>query len=117
MTDQVIVYGIKNCDTIKKARKWLDTQSIDYRFHDYRTDGLDQQLLSNWVDQLGWEALLNKRGTTWRKLPDTIKENIDQKSAIQLMLENSAIIKRPLLVRGEDLVLGFDESRYLETFA
>jgi arsenate reductase (glutaredoxin) len=116
MSALVTVYGIRNCDTIKKARQWLDGQSVEYRFHDYRSDGITEDMLTSWVDQLGWESLLNRRGTTWRKLPDAIKDNIDHNSAIQLMLENSAIIKRPLLVHGEVLVLGFDESKYQEIF-
>lgn len=113
----VTVYGIANCDTIKKAKKWLDKEGIEYRFHDYRKQGLDTNLLNHWVDNLGWEALLNKRGTTWRKLPDDLKDNIDQASAIGIMLENPAIIKRPLLIKGDKMMLGFSDSQYQTFFA
>ena len=106
------LYSIPNCDTIKKARKWLQEQDIDYQFHDFRKDGLDKKLLSGWVKKVGWETLLNKRGTTWRKLDDATKKNIDEASAIQIMLDNSAIIKRPVLVVGKSVEVGFDPDRY-----
>ncbi len=106
------LYGISNCDTIKKARKWLDSNAIEYRFHDYRKDGLELDWLENWCDELGWEALLNKRGTTWRKLPDDIKASVDRGQAIALMLEQPAMIKRPLLDLGSRRTLGFKETDY-----
>ena len=81
-------------------------------FHDYRAHGLSRERLESFADQLGWEAILNRRGTTWRKLPETVKQNIDRKTAIEVMLENPAIIKRPILDTGQDLLLGFDEARY-----
>lgn len=112
------LYGISNCDTIKKARKWLDNNAIEYRFHDYRKDGLERSWLKNWCDELGWEALLNKRGTTWRKLPEETKATIDHEQAIELMLKQPAMIKRPLLDLGTHRKLGFkadDYQRYFET--
>lgn len=109
----ITMFGIKNCDTIKKARKWLESEGIDYLFHDYKKDGLSPELLNTWVDDLGWEALINKRGTTWRKLPEDVKESIDQASAIQIMLENTSIIKRPLLVDdANNKLLGFKADDY-----
>ena len=113
---KVTVYGISNCDAIKKARKWLDKEAIDYRFHDYRKQGLDAEQLSQWVDSLGWENLLNRRGTTWRKLPEEVKQGIDQASAMTIMLENPAIIKRPLLIKGKQLLLGFSDANYQDFF-
>lgn len=113
----VTVYGIANCDTIKKAKKWLGREGVAYSFHDYRKQGLDANLLSQWVDNLGWEALLNKRGTTWRKLADEVKDSVDRASAIDIMLENPAIIKRPLIIMGDKMMLGFSDSQYQTFFA
>ena len=111
-----ILYGIKNCDTIKKARRWLEQNEIDYEFHDYRKDGLTESQLKLWCKELGWENLLNKRGTTWRKLEDEIKQSVNLKSAIEIMLEQPAIIKRPLLVTSTQKLLGFNEPQYSELF-
>ena len=116
MSDSVTVYGISNCDTIKKAKGWLDKKGIQYSFHDYRKQGLEAELLSQWIDALGWETLLNKRGTTWRKLPDEVKNYVDRASAIKLMLDNPAIIKRPLLIKGNEMMLGFNDSQYQAFF-
>lgn len=116
MTDSVTIYGIANCDTIKKAKTWLNNRDIEFQFHDYRKQGLDPALLKSWVEQLGWEVLINKRGTTWRQLPDDMKNNIDDKSAISIMLANPAIIKRPLLVKGNVRQLGFSEADYDKIF-
>ena len=110
----IILYGIANCDTVKKAKTWLQQQGVEYSFHDYRKQGLDPGQLSAWVDELGWEALLNRRGTTWRKLDQTVRDAIDRDSAIQIMLDNPAIIKRPLLDRDGDKILGFDADAYQE---
>ncbi len=113
-----LLYGIKNCDTVKKARRWLDEQQIAYRFHDYRADGLDAALLDTFIAELGWEALLNTRGTTWRKLDETRRESIQNAaSAAELMLEMPAIIKRPLLCApGKPMLLGFKETSYERYF-
>jgi arsenate reductase len=108
------LYGIANCDTIKKARRWLDDHGREYRFHDYRRDGLDEPALRAWVAELGWEALLNRRGTTWRKVPAAVQEAIDEESAIRLMLEQPSIIRRPLLDTGASRLLGLSESSYAQ---
>ncbi|HKN05154.1 MAG TPA: ArsC family reductase [Buttiauxella sp.] len=112
----IILYGIKNCDTIKKARRWLETQGVDYQFHDYRVDGLDADLLNRFIAELGWEALLNTRGTTWRKLDEAHRTSItDAQTAAVLMLTMPAIIKRPLLYApGQPMLLGFNESNYTQ---
>jgi len=112
----ITLYGIPNCDTMRKARHWLKDQDIDYRFHDYRKDGLDTAMLEGWADELGWEALLNRRGTTWRRLPETDRDGIDRERAIRLMLEHPAMIKRPLLDTGSERLLGFREPDYAERF-
>jgi arsenate reductase len=106
------LYGIPNCDTMKKARKWLDANGLAYEFHDYKKLGVPEKELKQWVKKAGWEALLNKRGTTWRKLGDDMKNNIDEASAIHIMLDNPSIIKRPVLENGNDLLLGFNEAEY-----
>lgn len=114
----VVMYGIKNCDTIKKARRWLEAHGVEYRFHDYRADGLDEEFLHTAINELGWEALLNTRGTTWRKLDESVRAGItDADSAAALMLEMPAIIKRPLLcASGQPMLLGFNESLYQTYF-
>ncbi|WP_426817719.1 ArsC family reductase [Winslowiella sp. 2C04] len=108
------MYGIKNCDTIKKARRYLESHEVDYQFHDYRVDGLDAALLQTFIDKLGYDALLNTRGTTWRKLPEAQRDSIDNADAArQLMLEQPAIIKRPLLCDASgSMLLGFSEATY-----
>lgn len=106
------MYGIKNCDTIKKARQWLNDHQREYRFHDFRVDSLDAALLQSWVKELGWETLLNKRGTTWRQLPENVRDNINETSAISLMLENPAIIKRPIIDNGKKRFVGFSAEDY-----
>ena len=106
------MYGIPNCDTIKKARKWLDNHDIDYVFFNYKKDGVPEPELKHWVKTLGWEILLNRRGTTWRKLDDTIKDNIDEKSAITVMIDNPSAIKRPVLVSDKTILVGFNENEY-----
>ncbi|KQN54942.1 ArsC family reductase [Erwinia sp. E602] len=108
------MYGIKNCDTIKKARKYLESQGVDYRFHDYRADGLDAALLARFVEVLGWEALLNTRGTTWRKLDEATRNAVNNAAAAQeVMLAQPSIIKRPLLCNAQgSMLLGFSEATY-----
>ena len=108
----ITLYGIPNCDTMKKARKWLDEHGIDYAFHNYKKDGVPQAALKQWVEQLGWETLLNKRGTTWRKLDEAVKQNLDAGTAIDIMLAHPSIIKRPVLVSDGQLIVGFDTSVY-----
>lgn len=110
------MYGIKNCDTIKKARKWLDEKSIDYTFHDYKKDGTNETLFRDWLSSLGWEAVINRRGTTWRKLPEEQKNSMDNNSALAVMMENPSIIKRPLLEHEGKRILGFKAEEYESAF-
>lgn len=112
------LYGIKNCDTIKKAKKWLEEQQIAYQFHDYRADGLDEEMLRTFIEQLGWESLLNTRGTTWRKLNESVRQSINNAdSAAELMLAQPAIIKRPLLAHNHRMLLGFNPDQYTQFLA
>jgi len=106
------IYGIPNCDTMKKARKWLENNGVEYEFHDYKKQGVPETNLKKWVKSAGWEVVLNKRGTTWRKLPDDIKDNIDEDSSIQVMLDNPSAIKRPVLEDGKTILVGFKEDEY-----
>ncbi|WP_299268230.1 ArsC family reductase [uncultured Psychrosphaera sp.] len=112
----ITMYGIKNCDTIKKARKWLDNQEIEYTFHDYRVDGLDKQWLIDTCQNLDWELVLNKRGTTFRQLDSAIKDNLNESAAIEQMLLAPAMIKRPILSVGNQLYIGFKDAQYAEIF-
>ncbi|MBL4603838.1 MAG: Spx/MgsR family RNA polymerase-binding regulatory protein, partial [Emcibacteraceae bacterium] len=105
---------IKNCDTMKKAMKWLETEGIDFEFHDYRKDGLTSEMVSGWVAELGLDLVLNKRGTTWRKLPDALKESLNEKAAINLLTENEAMIKRPIFDLGERRIIGFSKKELAE---
>ncbi len=107
------LYGIPNCDTVKKARQWLDANGVAYDFHDYKKAGVPEAALADWVDTLGWEVLLNRRGTTFRKLSDDDKADIDAAKAVRLMIANPSIIKRPVVttLEGEPLV-GFDEAAW-----
>jgi arsenate reductase len=116
MFSMVILYGIKNCDTVRKARRWLEDHRVDYRFHDLRSDALDDKLLDAWIEDLGWEHLLNRRGTTWRKLPVEAREPLDGARARKLMLAYPAIIKRPLLEIDTARHLGFSDVHYASLF-
>lgn len=116
MTDSVTLYGIANCDTIKKAKSWLTSHDIEFHFHDYRKQGLDPTLLQQWVNESGWETLLNKRGSTWRSLSDKVKNGLDNESAIAVMLDHPTIIKRPLLVKGNKRHVGFSDANYSQIF-
>src|SRR6056297_1972581 len=106
------LYGIKNCDTVKKARKWLDQNGVDYQFHDFKKDGLDDPLLSSWEEALGWEALINRRGTTWRKLPEEVRDTISAQTAHAIMLENPSIIKRPVVESANEVRVGFNADEW-----
>ncbi|UJD90453.1 ArsC family reductase [Rahnella aquatilis] len=114
-----ILYGIKNCDTVKKARRWLEENGVDYQFHDYRVEGLDGALLQNLLDKQGWEAMLNTRGTTWRKLDETTRAACNNEaSAKAVMLEQPAVIKRPfLLAAAGQSLLGFKPEIYQQFLA
>jgi len=109
----ITIYGIKNCDTMKKARAWLDKRGVDYAFHDYKTAGIERAQLEKWAKKVGWDTLLNRAGTTFRKLPDKDKNDIDSKKAIALMLAQPSMIKRPVLDLGRGKVLvGFAPDIY-----
>jgi arsenate reductase len=112
----MILYGIKNCDTVKKARRWLEANDVAYTFHDFRADGLNQSTIETWLKKVSWEILLNKRGTTWRKLDDPRKEQLDETIAVELMLANPTLIKRPVMTRNDDCVVGFKEADYAAYF-
>ncbi|MFN3676106.1 MAG: ArsC family reductase [Sphingomonas pseudosanguinis] len=112
----VQIYGIPNCDTMKKARTWLDQHGVAYRFHNYKTDGIDEVTLRRWVDQVGWEPLLNRAGTTFRKLDDADRQDVDADKAIRLMAAHPSLIKRPVLDRDGTLTVGFKPERYAEIF-
>ena len=109
---QITIYGIKNCDTMKKARTWLDAHDLDYVFHDYKAEGIDKAALERWAKDVGWETLLNRAGTTFRKLPDAERENVTEKKAIALMLAQPSMIKRPVLDVGGSLIVGFKPEAY-----
>ena len=112
----VTLYGIKNCDTVKKAKKWLDERGIDYRFHDFRVDGLSENDLQEWLDELGWEVLVNKRSTTWKQLDLAVRTSMDESAARAAILEHPTLIKRPLLDTGHTISTGFSQERYEKIF-
>jgi arsenate reductase len=112
----VTIYGIKTCDTMKKARTWLDAKGVAYHFHDYKAEGIDETSLKRWVDALGWETVLNRAGTTFRALPDADKQDLDARKAIALMRAQPSMIKRPILDRGGALTAGFKPDIYETLF-
>ena len=111
-----VLYGIKNCDTVKKARAWLESHGVDYRFHDFRVDGLEETQLRAWARAVGWETLLNRRGTTWRKLPEPERADLTEARALALMLREPTLIKRPVVEHDNQCLVGFDEATYQQTF-
>ena len=114
----IIIYGIKNCDTMKKARAWLDKHRVDYAFHDYKVDGIEREKLERWASKAGWETLLNRAGTTFRKLPDKAKDALTEKNAIALMVKQPSMIKRPVIELGAGkLLIGFAPESYKAAFA
>ena len=116
MADGVTIYGIRNCDTMKKARAWLDERGVAYDFHDYKAKGIDALRLGAWADAVGWETLLNKAGTTFRKLPDADKADLDRARALKLMLAQPGMIRRPVLETGDRILVGFKPEAYAATF-
>lgn len=112
----VTIYGIKNCDTMKKAFSWLKSQGVAYEFHDYKLSGIDQASLERWIEAKGWEIVLNRAGTTFRALPDSDKQGLDAEKAIVLMLANSSMIKRPVLEHDGGIEIGFSPERYAAIF-
>jgi Spx/MgsR family transcriptional regulator len=117
MEKSITIYGIKNCDTMKKARTWLDSHGIAYGFHDYKTEGIARERLAGWAKQVGWETLLNRAGTTFRKLDDADKEQLSETKAIALMLAQPSMIKRPVLDLGGKLLVGFKPEVYQDELA
>ena len=111
----VTLYGIKNCDTMKKARAWLDAEGVTYAFHDYKAEGIDRPRLEAWARAVGWETLLNRAGTTFRKLPDADKADLDERKALALMLDQPSMIKRPVLDLDGRLLVGFKQDYYAES--
>lgn len=112
----VTMYGIPNCDTIKRARQWLGEHAIDYTFHDYKKAGIDPDHLRRWSERVGWEALLNRAGTTFRKLPEADRADLDRDKAIALMVAQPPMIKRPVIERGDVLLVGFKAESYAAVF-
>ncbi|MHC6528031.1 ArsC family reductase [Vibrio proteolyticus] len=113
----ITMYGIPNCDTIKKAKKWLEAEGIDYQFHDYRKQGVDPAMVTTFCDALGWENVVNKRGTTYRQLPQKQKDSLDATSAIELLVAHPAMIKRPILLVDGQYHLGFKADQYASVFS
>ncbi len=111
------IYGIKNCDTMKKAFAWLDTNNIDYDFHDYKKQGIDEDIIKKAIDAHGWENVLNRRGTTWRQLSDSEKASMNDNLALKIAQKNPSIIKRPLLTFNGTTYLGFKAEQYQEIFS
>jgi arsenate reductase len=116
VSDSTTIYGIRNCDTMKKARAWLDEHRVAHAFHDYKAEGIARAKLDEWIARVGWEALLNRSGTTFRKLPDVDKEDITQKKAVALMLAQPSLIKRPVLEAGKEMIVGFKPELYEKSF-
>jgi arsenate reductase len=116
MTEPVTIYGIKACDTMKKARGWLEAHDVAYAFHDYKVRGIERGTLEKWARAVGWEVLLNRAGTTFRKLPEADKASIDVDKAIALMLTQPSMIKRPVLEAGGKLLVGFKSETYRSAF-
>jgi arsenate reductase (glutaredoxin) len=112
MTNSITIYGIKNCDTMKKARAWLEAHGVKHAFHDYKADGIAEAVLKAWVHALGWEVLLNRAGLTFRNLPDADKAGLNEAKAIALMLAQPSMIKRPVLVASGQLIVGFKPEVY-----
>jgi len=117
MAKPVTIYGIKNCDTMKKARAWLDGRGVAYAFHDYKAAGIERGRLATWSREVGWETLINRAGTTFRALPDKDKADLSEKKAIALMVAQPSMIKRPVLDVGGRLLVGFKPEQYAQAFA
>jgi len=112
----ITLYGIKYCDTVKKARKWLEARGVDYQFHDFREDGLEEDQVRNWLHELGWEKLVNKRSTSWKALDRKLRDTMDEASALRAIMEQPTLIKRPLLDTGHERHCGFSATRYQSIF-
>lgn len=108
----ITVYGIKNCDTVKKARRWMDAKGLKYEFHDFRVDGVTKEQVKLWAQKVGWEMLLNRRSTTWRNINNKDKSELTESRAIGLMVESPTLIKRPVVIAGNKFLVGFSEAEY-----
>ncbi len=113
----ITLYGIKNCDTVKKARRWLEDHRVDYQFHDFRQDGITTEKVEGWLDELGWETLVNKRSTSWKALDEATRKAMDAERALDCILEQPTLIKRPLLDTGHERVCGFSAKQYEALFS
>lgn len=113
----ITLYGIKNCDTVKKARRWLDNHTIEYQFHDFREQGLSEEQVLSWIDELGWETLVNRRSTSWKALDAGQRESMNEESALAAILAQPTLIKRPLLDTGHERHTGFSDAAYQDIFS
>lgn len=114
--DLITLYGIKNCDTVAKARKWLDEHRVEYRFHDFRADGLEPEAVESWLEELGWQQLVNRRSTSWKALDEVTRESMDESSALVAIMAQPTLIKRPLLDTGHERFTGFSAGNYQKIF-
>ena len=112
----MIIYGISNCDTVKKAKAWLDSQNIDYRFHDFRKDGIDSDIINGWLKTISWDKILNKRSTTWRTLDSSIQQAVNETNVVDLMVKNPTLIKRPVVDVNDIITIGFNSDTYQGIF-
>ena len=112
----MILYGISNCDTVKKARNWLETHNIDYKFHDFRKQGLDANTINRWLQSVSWDKILNKRSTSWRNLDPSIQQTVNETNIVDLLIENPTLIKRPVMDVNDTITLGFNSDTYQGIF-
>ena len=112
----ITLYGIKNCDTVKKARRWLEQHGVDYSFHDFREDGVDREAVAAWIDELGWQNLVNRRSTSWKALDQDTRDTMDSDSALAAIMDQPTLIKRPLLDTGHERFTGFSAASYQKIF-
>ena len=112
----MILYGISNCDTVKKAKNWLETHNIDYKFHDFRKQGLDANTINQWLQSVSWDKILNKRSTSWRNLDPSIQQTVNETNIVDLLIENPTLIKRPVMDVNDTITLGFNSDTYQGIF-
>ena len=112
----ITLYGIKNCDTVKKARRWLEQHDVDYTFHDFREDGIDRSAVAEWIGELGWESVVNKRSTSWKALDESVRNGMDEASAVSAIMDQPTLVKRPLLDTGAERFTGFSVDSYNRIF-
>jgi Spx/MgsR family transcriptional regulator len=112
----MIIYGISNCDAVKKAKVWLDSQNIDYRFHDFRKDGIDSDIINGWLKTISWDKILNKRSTTWRTLDSSTQQAVNEANVVDLLVKNPTLIKRPVVDVNDIITIGFNSDTYQGIF-